>query len=86
MPIISVFYGIIIRMNFIDHNPPHFHAEYQGFQAAFDLKTGKLMAGEFPPVAQRLVMGWTKRNQKLLSLNWKNAQKGNALVKIPGEE
>ena len=33
MPEISRFYGIIIRMYFQDHNPPHYHAEYQGFKA-----------------------------------------------------
>ena len=32
MPEISRFYGIIIRMYFVDHNPPHFHAEYQGYK------------------------------------------------------
>lgn len=30
MPEISRFFGIIIRMFFDDHNPPHFHAEYAG--------------------------------------------------------
>jgi hypothetical protein len=29
MPEISRFFGIIIRMYFGDHNPPHFHAIYQ---------------------------------------------------------
>jgi len=28
MPEISRFYGIVIRMYFGDHNPPHFHAAY----------------------------------------------------------
>lgn len=30
MPTISMFLGIVIRMNWLEHNPPHFHAEYQG--------------------------------------------------------
>ena len=30
MPEISRFFGIIIRMFFDEHNPPHIHAEYQG--------------------------------------------------------
>lgn len=37
MPVLSMFYGIIIRMYFDDHNPPHFHAEYQGYKAQFDM-------------------------------------------------
>jgi hypothetical protein len=30
MPVIATFFGIVIRMYFADHAPPHFHAEYQG--------------------------------------------------------
>jgi hypothetical protein len=60
MPVISTFYGIIIRMNFVDHNPPHFHAEYQGFKAAFNIQTGKLAAGDFPTNAKKLVETWAK--------------------------
>jgi len=37
MPIISTFFGIIIRMYFGDHNPPHFHAEFQGEKATIKL-------------------------------------------------
>jgi Domain of unknown function (DUF4160) len=36
MPIISTFFGIIIRRYFGDHNPPHFHVEFQGEKATFD--------------------------------------------------
>ena len=39
MPEVSVFFGII-RIHYKDHNPPHFHAEYQGFDAMFNIKTG----------------------------------------------
>ena len=37
MPEISRFYGIIIRMYYLDHNPPHFHAEYQGHKAEYNI-------------------------------------------------
>ncbi|MFQ5829095.1 MAG: DUF4160 domain-containing protein [Candidatus Methylomirabilia bacterium] len=37
MPIISVFFGIVIRMFYKEHEPTHFHAEYQGQQGKFDL-------------------------------------------------
>jgi hypothetical protein len=30
MPEISRFFGVVIKMFFDDHNPPHFHAEYAG--------------------------------------------------------
>jgi hypothetical protein len=86
MPIISTFYGIIIRMNFGDHNPPHFHAEYQGYQAAFDARTGKLLAGEFPANAKRLVESWAKKHRTEILSNWKNAVVGNPTERIPGME
>lgn len=36
MPEISRFYGIIVRMYFDDHLPPHFHAYYAGQEALID--------------------------------------------------
>jgi hypothetical protein len=44
VPVISVFLGIVIRMFYQEHVPPHFHAEHQGHQASFDF-TGKVLAG-----------------------------------------
>jgi hypothetical protein len=45
MPTISVFFGIVIKMYFDDHNPPHLHAEYQGEKAVFDFR-GNILAGD----------------------------------------
>jgi hypothetical protein len=44
VPIISTFFGIVIRMYYQEHEPAHFHAEYQGQQATF-LVTGEVLAG-----------------------------------------
>ena len=41
MPLIAQFYGIYIRMFWKEHNPPHFHASYQGVEAAYDIKKAK---------------------------------------------
>jgi len=38
MPTISVFYGIVIRMYFNDHAPPHFHARYGEFEATIKIE------------------------------------------------
>jgi hypothetical protein len=38
MPEISRFFGIVIKMFFDDHNPPHFHAEYSGHLALIDIR------------------------------------------------
>ncbi len=41
MPEICRFYGIVIRMFYKDHNPPHFHIEYQEYEATIDIETLK---------------------------------------------
>ena len=55
MPTISMFYGIMIRMyNNNEHNPPHFHAQYQGHNAVFDMD-GNLTDGEMPKAQIKLI-------------------------------
>lgn len=82
MPEISRFYGIIIRMYFIDHNPPHFHAEYQGEQAEFDIRTLEIIAGSLPNRAVNLVLEWANKNREELMKNWERAQVPEQLKKI----
>lgn len=54
MPTLSMFFGIIIRMFAGDHNPPRFHASYQGNDATFDL-WGNLLEGDMPLKQQKLI-------------------------------
>ena len=56
MPEISRFYGIIIKMYYDDHNPPHFHAEYGEYQALIRIEDFTLMKVDLPPRALGLVM------------------------------
>lgn len=84
LPIISTFFGILIRMNSKDHNPPHFHAEYQGYKAVFEIKTGRLIAGDLPPTARRIVKEWTLMHKRELLSNWDLAQAGKLPFRIPG--
>ena len=51
MPVLSRFYGIIIRMYFLqsEHNPPHIHAIYNDDVAAIDYMTGEVLEGYLPP-------------------------------------
>jgi Domain of unknown function (DUF4160) len=58
MPTISEFYGILIRMFFNDHGPPHFHARYGEFEATIDISTLSLIKGELPRRARDLVEEW----------------------------
>lgn len=39
MPEISRFFGIIVRMFFSDHEPPHFHAVYGEDEALIEIET-----------------------------------------------
>jgi len=38
LPEVSRFFGIIIKMYFNEHNPPHFHVSYNDFEAQFDIE------------------------------------------------
>ena len=40
MPEIARFYGIVVYMYFVDHNPPHLHARYGRAKAVFRLADG----------------------------------------------
>ena len=82
MPEISRFYGIIIRMYFQDHNPPHFHAEYQGMKAEYDIRTLDILAGSLPKRANALVLEWASEHKDELMNNWKKAIVPTPLDKI----
>ncbi len=81
MPIISMFYGIIIRMYFDDHNPPHFHAEYQGQSALFDMD-GNVISGDFPKSKIKYVQTWADIHRDELIANWEIAKERGDLYKI----
>lgn len=68
MPIIDIFFGITLRIYYRDHNPPHIHAEYQGFEAVFNLK-GKMIAGKMPLKQKRLIAFWLKLNGEKIEAN-----------------
>ena len=55
MPIVSIFFGIVIRMFHNEHAPPHFHASYQGFEALIVIADGSVLAGSLPRKALRIV-------------------------------
>lgn len=82
MPEISRFYGIVIRMFYNDHFPPHFHAEYGGYEALIDMNTLAVVAGKLPPRALGLVMEWASYHQNELKSNWEKARNLELLDKI----
>lgn len=58
MPTVSRFYGIVIRMYFSDHAPPHFHAFYAGDEAVVTIADVHLIRGAMPDRALRMVREW----------------------------
>lgn len=71
MPTISIFYGILIRMYWDDHAPPHFHAEYGGSEALVDIQTLEIIRGKLPHGAAILVKEWAMQHRNELMEDWK---------------
>ena len=72
MPVISRFYGIIIKMYFQqkEHNPPHFHAIYGEYVGVVDINELKIIEGDLPSKASSMVLEWVKNNQAELLNIW----------------
>ena len=72
MPVISMFYGIIVQLYFFDtdrHNLPHIHIRYSEFTASIAIETGELLAGDFPARQLKLVKAWIEIHQDELQAN-----------------
>jgi len=82
MPVISIFFGIVVRMFYQEHGAPHFHAEYQGRQASFTFD-GELLAGDLRSrTALRLIKEWSLARRSELEANWRRINAGEPLEKI----
>lgn len=85
MPIISMFYGIFIRMFLADnrhHNLPHIHARYAEFEASISIEDGEILAGELPRKQLRLVQAWIELHRDELTADWELAVSGESPYKI----
>lgn len=82
MPEISRFLGIVVRMHYRDHSPPHFHASYGEFRIVVQIETG-IVEGRFPPRALRHLLEWTSLRQQELMDDWTRAQAARPLKPIP---
>ena len=83
MPIISTFFGIVIRMFYEDHAPPHFHAEYQGQQGKFGFDGIMTVGNIRSKTALRLIREWANLHQAELEANWERAMAKTPLDRIP---
>jgi hypothetical protein len=48
MPRVCEFYGIVIFVHRREHNPPHFHAQYGGFEMSVRIDNIAILRGRFP--------------------------------------
>jgi len=82
MPEISRFLGIVIYMHFNEHNPPHFHAEYNEYKASIFIQNLGLMEGKLPSKVMSLVVEWAQNHQNELLVNWNSIQESGEYHKI----
>jgi len=82
MPEISRFLGIIIRMYYRDHAPPHFHAFYGDYEISVEIESG-IVTGRFPRRALGAVLEWTELNKRELLEDWQLAEQEKPLKKVP---
>jgi len=82
VPVISTFFGIVVRMLYREHEPAHFHAEYQGQVGKFDF-AGRMIVGDIRSnTAQRLVRKWALQHSSELQANWEKMHAGEPLDRI----
>ena len=85
MPILSIFYGIVVRMYFFDdkqHRVPHVRAECSGDEAVFAIPTGEVLAGKLSSGKTRLVQAWIEIHSDELLADWQLAVNGEEVFKI----
>ncbi len=70
MPEIARFYGIVIKVFFGDHPPPHFHAIYGEYNALVNIESLEIIEGDLPSRAQKLVQEWATLYQPDLLQMW----------------
>lgn len=85
MPTISMFYGLLVSMYFMDtaeHKAPHIHVRYQGQRAVFGIPDGDLLAGDLPPKQRKLMAAWIAIHAEDLMADWALAIEGRELFRI----
>lgn len=85
MPVVSMFYGILVMMYYFDnkqHRKPHLHVRYQDEEAVLGLPDGDVMEGNIPPNKLKLVQAWMEIHRDELLADWQLAVAGEQIFKI----
>ena len=86
MPTIAYFLGITVAMYYRDHNPPHIHVIYQGYEALLAIEDAHVLRGRLPPTALLIVRRWVTLRREALLANWECARAHQALERIAGPD
>jgi len=81
VPELSRFFGIVIYMNYREHGPAHFHAEYAEYEITVDIESG-IVTGKFPRRALNLVLEWYALHKQELADDWQRARQQQPLRRI----
>lgn len=84
MPVLSTFFGIIVRMYKEmggKHNIPHIYAEYSGEEIVVALD-GTVLEGNFPKNKMKLLDAWMEIHREDLEANWKLLSNGEQFFRI----
>lgn len=85
MPIVSQFYGIIVRIYFNDsekHYLGHIHVQYNEYDAVYSINDCLILEGKLPPKQNKLVIAWMEIHKEELQALWEVSQKENEIFKI----
>lgn len=85
MPVISMFYGLIIAMYYLDtkqHKLPHIHVKYGELEAVYQIPDGNVLEGSLPSNKHKLVEAWIEIHKEDLMANWQLAVTGNKIFTI----
>ena len=85
MPVISMFYGLIVAMYYLDtkqHKLPHIHIKYAESEAVYQIPDGNLLEGSLPANKEKLIKAWIEIHKEELMANWQLAISGNKVFTI----
>jgi hypothetical protein len=86
MPVVSMFYGIIVSMYYQDNkrrHRPHIHVAYQDDEAILSIPEATILEGNFPKGRLTILRAWVEIHQDELLANWELAKKGQQIYRIP---
>jgi len=85
MPAISMFYGIIVYMDYMDnkqHKLHHIHVKYQEDEVVVELPNGEVLEGNIPNTKMKLLQAWIELHKDELLADWELAASGQQPYKI----